>query len=115
MKIGEYDVRIVGKDETTSLPLKKGEAYYMVRLDKSSWMDVEEHIDAEVLSRLVRVEVLLKKLTNGVYVKYPKYAQQTNHSNELKGKDAVNFVKEMKKTEKRKPNKVEKYLMEGLK
>lgn len=127
IKIGSYDVRIVGKNETTSLSLKTGDVYYMVRVDKDGLMDVESQVDAEIISRQVRIENMLKKLTKGVFVSYPKYAQQKNQtkykwkgdkvefSNTLEGKDAVDFVKKMKATEKRKPNKVEKYLMEVLK
>jgi hypothetical protein len=130
MRVGSYDVRVVKKVvEETNLPVKEGGIYYIVRVDRESWIDVLNLVDAEMLSRQVRIESLLKKLTKGVFVSYPKYAnaQQTNQtkykwkgdkvefSNILEGKDAVDFVKKMKATEKRKPNKVEKYLMEALK
>jgi len=124
IKVGDYDVRVVKKgfEEARSLGLKNGDVYYMVRIDKSGWMDVKEQIDAEILARQVRIEALLKKLTTGVYFKYPKYPKTTKYkwngdkvefSNELKGREAVDFVKKMKATEKRKPNKKEKYLVKN--
>lgn len=62
IKIGEYDIRIVKKGiETTSLPIKEGEPYYMIRLDKESWMDVGSQVHAEILSRLIRIENKLKE------------------------------------------------------
>ena len=125
LKVGDYDVRVVKKGfEETNLPVMDGGIYYIVRVDKSSWIDVLHLVDAEMLSRLVRVENMLKKLTSGVYIKYPKYPRTTKYkwkgdkvefSNTLEGKDAVDFVKKMKAVEKRKPNKVEKYLLEALK
>jgi hypothetical protein len=94
MKIGEYDVRVVKKGvETTSLPVKEGEVYYMIRLDKHSWMDVQNQINAEIISRLVRIENLLKKNDDGV---------------------GLDFIKEMKKTENRKPNKKETFISKLL-
>jgi hypothetical protein len=126
LKVGDYDVRIVKKGhETTSLPVKEGGTYYIVRVDNSSWIDVLHLVDAEMLSRQVRIEALLKKMFKESRILFPNYAKnQTKYkwkgdkvefSNTLEGKDAVDFVKKMKATEKRKPNKVEKYLMEALK
>lgn len=91
IKIGEYDVRVVGKNETTSLKIKKGELYYMIRLDEDSWMDVENVVDAEVISRLVRIENALTDSGIG-----------------------FDFFKEMRKTENRKPNKQEKFIIRLL-
>lgn len=61
IKIGEYDIRIVGENETTNLPLKKGEIYYMIRIDKESWLDTSSHAHAEIISRLIRIENKLNK------------------------------------------------------
>jgi hypothetical protein len=55
MKIGSYEA-YTRKDDGVIMSV-----YYSVRIDKHSWVDVDDLFDAEVLSRLVRIEELLKK------------------------------------------------------
>ena len=63
MKVGDYELRIV-KDgfEETSLNIPEGGTYYVVQLEKEGQMDVATHLEAEILSRFVRIENMLKGL-----------------------------------------------------
>jgi hypothetical protein len=63
-RVGHYEPRIVKKGfEETSLDVPEGEAYWLIRLDRYSGMDVKTQFEAEVISRLVRIENLLKTRT----------------------------------------------------
>jgi len=65
MKIGSNEPRVVKKGfEETTLDVPEGETYWIVQIDKIGQMDVEKQVEAELLSRLVRVELKLDKLLN---------------------------------------------------
>lgn len=63
MKIGDYEVRTVQRGvEETNIGVAEGQVYYLVRIDKETQMDVKTQSEAEIISRLVRIEKLLKKV-----------------------------------------------------
>ena len=63
MKIGHYEPHTVRKGiNETTLPLKEGDIFWMIKIDKGGYFDVEKQEDAEIISRLVRIETNLKKL-----------------------------------------------------
>lgn len=64
MKIGEYQLFKVEKNiNETTLPLKEGELFWTVRLSKDVDFDCETQTEAEIISRLVKIENMLKKLS----------------------------------------------------
>lgn len=62
IKVGGYThfIKEIGKDETT-LPIKEGEIFYTVKLEEFGYLDVLTQTEAEIISRLVRIE---KKLSS---------------------------------------------------
>jgi hypothetical protein len=68
MKIGAYELRTVKRGfEETNIGVPEGDVYYVVQLDKTGQMDVKTQIEAEVLSRLVRIEneLIIRKKKSG--------------------------------------------------
>lgn len=62
MEIGEYEPRVVEKGvEETSLNVEEGGTYWIVQLVDSQF-DCATQEQAEILSRLVRIEQKLDKL-----------------------------------------------------
>ena len=63
LKIGQYEpVKMeIGINETT-LDLKEGEIFWTIKLNNEELFDVENQEDAEIISRLVRIESMLKNL-----------------------------------------------------
>ena len=63
LKIGTYEPRVVkkGVEEAPSLRVAEGDTYWVVQTDKDGQLDVETQTEAEIISRLVRIENLLKK------------------------------------------------------
>ena len=64
LKVGDYlpFVQSKGKVESFITPkLKDGTVFWTVRIDKDGYFDLKEQSDAEILSRLVRIENLLKR------------------------------------------------------
>jgi hypothetical protein len=60
--VGDYEPRVVKKGvEETTLDIKEGEVYWVVQVDEEGQMDVKEQIDAEILSRLIKIEAVLKR------------------------------------------------------
>ena len=67
MQVGHYEPRKVEKGfEETILDVPEGEIYWLVKIDKGVHMDVKEQIQAELLSRLVRIETKLDKLSKKI-------------------------------------------------
>lgn len=63
LKIGHYEPVIVEKGvNETSLPLKEGEVFWTIKLDNEGLFDVDNQDTAEIISRLVRIESLLKNI-----------------------------------------------------
>ena len=63
MNIGEYEPRTVEKGvEETTLPVKEGTVYWIVQTGKEEQMDVEKQSEAEILSRLIKLEIALNKI-----------------------------------------------------
>jgi len=61
MEIGHYEPRKVKKgEEETTLDIPEGEVYWLIQLDKDAQLDVETQTEAEIISRLIRIENLLK-------------------------------------------------------
>jgi len=62
MKIGQYEPREMkkGVDETV-LPVKEGGVFWVIQIDKHTKCDVLHQESAEIISRLVRIENLLRK------------------------------------------------------
>ena len=61
-KIGEYETCLhePGENEAFIDGIKEGEVFYTIRLDKDGCFDVKTQAEAEIISRLVRIENLLK-------------------------------------------------------
>jgi hypothetical protein len=63
IKIGDYAVFSKEKGKETFLDnLKDGDIYFCIRLSKTDWFDTRLQGDAEIISRLVRIENMLKRL-----------------------------------------------------
>ncbi len=63
LKIGDYEpVKVQKGFNETTLLLKEGEIFWTIRLNNEGLFDVEKQEDAEIISRLVRIENLLKKV-----------------------------------------------------
>jgi len=62
MKIGEYEPRVQKKDydECFGADLAEGDLYWTVKIDKEGYLDVLTQTDAEIISRLVRIELHLE-------------------------------------------------------
>lgn len=62
---GVYEAFIVEKGvNETMLPLKKGECYYTVFLGGDDYLDVATQAEAEIISRLVRIEHSVVRMEN---------------------------------------------------
>jgi len=62
MKIGNYEPNRVKKGyNETHLKLKEGETFWVVQIEKDVQMDVITQTEAEIISRLVRIENKMKK------------------------------------------------------
>jgi len=60
MKIGNYESRIVKKGvEETTIGVPEGHEYYVIQMDKFSQLDVKTQAEAEIISRLIKIEKLL--------------------------------------------------------
>ena len=71
LKIGGYEsvVQKKGINEAFIDGVKEGQVYWRVRIDRDGQMDLKTQFEAEVISRLVRVERLLDKLkTKSIYI-----------------------------------------------
>ena len=70
IEIGEYSIETYkkGYNETAIDCLsvkgiwKNGDVFYQIRTDEEGWMDVALQEDAEIISRLIRIERLLKRV-----------------------------------------------------
>ena len=68
LKVGQYEPIEVerGVNETTlerfGKPLKEGEIFWTIKLDNEGLFDVDNQDTAEIISRLVRIEIMLKKI-----------------------------------------------------
>lgn len=63
LKIGEYEPVAVAKGyNETILPLKEGEIFWTIKMDKYGLFDVERQEDAVIISSLIRIERKLDKL-----------------------------------------------------
>jgi len=63
MNVGEYEQNTVQKGIVqTELDLKEGETFWTVKTDRYDYLDVKTKIEAEILSRLIRVETILNKI-----------------------------------------------------
>ena len=63
LKIGTYEPRTVrkGVEEAPSLRVAEGDTYWVVQTEKDGQLDVETQAEAEIISRLVRIENILKR------------------------------------------------------
>jgi hypothetical protein len=62
MNIGDYVPIVYEKGvNETSLDISEGEVFWTIQLDKNSHMDCVKQVDAEILSRLVKIELLLRR------------------------------------------------------
>ena len=62
MKSGEYEPRVVREGvEETVLDIPEGGTYWCVCLGRGVEMDVDTQAEAEIISRLVRIEALLRR------------------------------------------------------
>jgi hypothetical protein len=62
LKVGEYEPRVVRKGvEETTLDIPEGGVYWCICLGKGVEMDVGTQAEAEIISRLVRIEALLRR------------------------------------------------------
>lgn len=60
-KVGHYVPMVVKKGETELGNCKDGTVFWMVCLGEGAYFDVMKQSEAEILSRLVRIENLLKR------------------------------------------------------
>ena len=63
-KVGEYTLHLQNKgyDEACIEGIKNGEAFYTIQLDKFGQFDTKSQAEAEIISRLVRIENMLKRV-----------------------------------------------------
>ena len=63
MKIGNYEsvAQKKGYDEAFIDEIKEGQVYWRVQIDKYGQMDLRTQFEAEVISRLVKIEKLLRR------------------------------------------------------
>ncbi len=63
LKKGEYQIgfQTKGKHEACIKGIKENDEFYTVRLEDVTYFDVKTQFEAEMLSRLVRIEVMLKR------------------------------------------------------
>lgn len=62
LKIGSYEpVKVKKGYNETVLPLKEGDIFWLIRTEDGGF-DTLRQEDAEIISRLIRVEQLLKRL-----------------------------------------------------
>lgn len=62
-KVGSYfPVKVEKGINETTLPLKEGDIFWEVNLGDGGFFDTEHQEDAEIISRLVRIEKLLRKI-----------------------------------------------------
>lgn len=60
LKIGHYEPHVQKKGEDESfIKTKEGDVYWMIRTE-DGYIDVKTQTEAEIISRLVRIERLLK-------------------------------------------------------
>ena len=63
VKVGGYiPVKVEKGVNETTLPLKQGEIFWEINLGDGGSFDVERQEDAEIISRLIRLEKKLNKL-----------------------------------------------------
>lgn len=64
MKPGEYEsyIQKKGINEAFIENINEGEVFYTVQLDENGGFDTKSQAEAEILSRLVRIENMLKKV-----------------------------------------------------
>ena len=61
LKLGQYDIFQVDKDNECAIDnIKKGDIFYTIRMEGGGYYDTKEQDVAEILSRLVRIEQMLK-------------------------------------------------------
>lgn len=62
MRVGHYEPRVVKKgSEETVLPVKEDEVFWVIQIDKHTKCDVMHQESAEIISRLVKIENLLRR------------------------------------------------------
>jgi hypothetical protein len=61
MPIGEYETvtQKKGKEEAFLDGIREGQVFWRVRISEEDWFDCKTQIEAEILSRLVRIETRL--------------------------------------------------------
>jgi hypothetical protein len=67
MEVGDYEPQTYKKgfNETyleTRYKIKDGDVFWIIRVDKEGYFDVKTQFEAEVISRLVRIENMLNEL-----------------------------------------------------
>jgi len=69
MKVGDYEPRICkkGEEETDLMndevnPIKEGDVFWVVMMERNCMFDVKEQKDAEIISRLIKIEKMIRSL-----------------------------------------------------
>ncbi|MDO8622645.1 MAG: hypothetical protein Q7R52_00190 [archaeon] len=62
-KVGQYECykQEKGFNEALGIDIKEGEIFWTIRLSKDGYYDTKSQDTAEILSRLVKIEQMLKR------------------------------------------------------